>query len=830
MTNDARNAAIQTAYDWFAGRNWKAFPYQQAVWDTYLDGESGLIYTATGTGKTYAAWFGPLLEWLIEHPDADKRADAKPPPLRVLWITPLRALAADTEGALRTPLAELGINWTLETRTGDTSSVVRSRQRKRLPSALVTTPESLSLLLAREDAATLFAHLEAVIVDEWHELMATKRGVQTELGLARLRRWRPALRTWGLSATMGNLETARDTLLGVGATGKLVHGQVQKPVTIESVIPATMERFPWAGHLGLKLLPQVIKVIESGQTSLVFTNTRSQTEVWYQAIIDARPDWIGEVALHHGSLDRKTRDWVEDGLRLGRLRCVVCTSSLDLGVDFAPVDNVLQIGSPKGAARLLQRTGRSGHRPGAESKVTCVPTHAFELVEVAAARDAVRAGHLEDRPPFEKPLDVLIQHMVTIALGGGFTAEALLREVRTSHAYRNLTDEEFGWCIDFLTHGGEALKAYPAYARIVERDGRYTVEQRVVAQTHRMSIGTIVSDTSLSVQYIRGAQIGSVEESFASRLKPGDRFTLGGKIVEFVRLRDMKVWVRKASSVRGIIPRWAGGLMPLSTELTRAVRTKLDEARRGEYTSPEMQAVRSILELQQRVSAIPAPDDFLVERTKTREGHHLYFYPLEGRLVHEGLAALFAYRLGQMQPITFTIAVNDYGFELLSPDPVPLDAALMTRLLDSESLAMDILNSLAAGEMARRQFREIARIAGLIVSRFPGGQKTTRQLQTSSGLLYDVFAKYDPDNLLMHQARREVLERQLESTRLKRAVDRLNEANLLLLDVKRPTPFGFPLLVEHFRETMTSETLADRVKKMQLALEKDFTPGKRVLG
>jgi ATP-dependent Lhr-like helicase len=824
MTSPTRQAAIQAATDWFTARDWTAFPYQEAVWNAYLDGESGLIYTATGTGKTYAAWFGPLLDWLLAHPNGGPLQNA--PPLRVLWITPLRALAADTESALAAPLADLGIPWTLETRTGDTSATVRSRQRRRLPTALVTTPESLSLLLAREDAAQLFAHLEAVIVDEWHELMATKRGVQTELALARLRRWRPGLRTWGLSATMGNLETAQATLLGVGRTGRLIHGSVHKPITIESIIPATMERFPWAGHLGLKLLPQVIEVVESGQTALIFTNTRSQTEAWYQALIDARPDWIGEIALHHGSLDKDVRDWVENGLRLGRLRCVVCTSSLDLGVDFAPVDHVLQVGSPKGAARLLQRTGRSGHRPGAESRVTCVPTHAFELVEVAAARAAVRAGHLEDRLPLEKPLDVLVQHIVTIALGGGFEPDVFYEEVRTSHAFRNLTPLEWAWALDFVTYGGPALQAYPAYARVNERDGRFVVDKTDVARTHRMSIGTIVSDAALTVQYIRGAQIGSIEESFAARLKPGDRFVLGGKVLEFVRLRDMKVWVRRASSRRGIIPRWYGGLMPLSSELTEAVRQKLDEARQGRYEDAEMRAVQPILELQRQVSVLPAPDDFLIERTRTREGHHLFFYPFEGRLVHEGLAALFAYRLAQLRPITFTIAVNDYGFELLSPEPAPLDDALANGLLSTERLADDILNSLAAGELARRQFREIARISGLIVSRFPGGQKTARQLQTSSGLLYDVFTKYDPDNLLLRQAQREVLERQLEASRLARTLARLAESNLVRAETRRPTPFAFPLLVEHFRQTLTSEKLADRVRKMQLSLERDFTTGR----
>jgi len=487
--------------DWFKQRGWTPFEFQREVWSAYLAGDSGLIHAATGTGKTYAAWMGPLLEWITEHPNRKTWAKLPPPPLRVLWITPLRALAADTAEALSAPLTDLQIPWLLESRTGDTSAAVRARQRQRLPSALITTPESLSLLLTRPDAADLFRDLRAVVVDEWHELMATKRGVQTELALARLRHWRPDLRTWGLSATLGNLDTALETLLGSTprAPGKMIRGAVPKTLRIESIIPPQIERFPWAGHLGTKLLPEVLSVVDSGSSALIFTNTRSQTEIWYHAILNARPEWAGEIALHHSSLDRTVRDWVEDALRAGKLRCVVCTSSLDLGVDFTPVDSVLQVGSPKGVARLLQRAGRSGHRPGVESRVTCVPTNAFELIEVAAVRDAITAGHIESRSPFEAPLDALVQHLVTIALGGGFRADELLDEVQTTHAYRDLTDAEWAWALDFVTRGGEALRNYPEYARLSVENGQYIVTDKEIARRHRMSIGTIVSDASLRV-------------------------------------------------------------------------------------------------------------------------------------------------------------------------------------------------------------------------------------------------------------------------------------------------------------------------------------------
>ncbi|MFN8492501.1 MAG: ligase-associated DNA damage response DEXH box helicase [Caldilineaceae bacterium] len=822
------NASSSPILDWFHAQGWTPFPFQQAVWQADLQGESGLIHSPTGTGKTYAAWLGPLMEWMHENPPPYRTTRRNlAPPLRVLWITPLRALAADTETALAQPLVDLNLPWTIETRTGDTTSTVRNRQNTRLPTALITTPESLSLLLARENAAELFRDLHAVIVDEWHELMATKRGVQVELALARLRRWQPALRTWGLSATMGNLTVALRTLLGVAAyatgeipSGQLIQGDQSKTLVFDSVIPTRVDRFPWAGHLGLTLLPQVLDLIAASKSTLVFTNTRSQTERWFQEILEARPEWAGEIALHHSSLELKTRTWVENELRAGTLRCVVCTASLDLGVDFPTVDRVLQVGSPKGVARLMQRAGRSGHQPGAVSRVTCVPAHALELLEVSAAREAMRTGHIEDRRPVEKPLDVLVQHLVTIALGGGFQAEELYREVRTTQAFHALTPAEWQWALNFVTQGGAALNSYEQYRRVTEDDGRYLVKSRQVAQAHRMSIGTILGDATLEVQYLSGGKIGSIEESFAARLKPGDKFSLAGKMLEFVRLRDLKVWVHRAKGTKGLIPRWYGGSLPLSDELTEALRNRLAQARNGHYADAEMQALQPLFALQAKWSAIPGPDELLIEQTKTRDGHHLFFYPFKGRLVHEGLAALTAYRLAQRQPITFTLAANDYGFELLSPEPVALDAALVRELLTTANLLADILQSMNASEMARRQFREIARVAGLVLQRFPGGRHTIKQLQVSSSLIYDVLVQYDQTNLLLDQAQREVLQRSLEQSRLQRALLRIQQGAIMVRPTVRPTPFAFPLLADHLRQTVSSETVEDRIRKMQLTYER----------
>lgn len=822
---DARLAA------WFATRGWQPFEFQRDVWRAYTNGESGLIHAATGTGKTYAAWMGPVIEALAEQPTprkARRRADATP--LRVLWITPLRALAADTVQALRDPIDGLGLPWTVESRTGDTSQAQRARQRDRLPTALVTTPESLSLLLCRKDHADIFADLRCVVVDEWHELLSTKRGAQVELALARLRALCPTLRTWGVSATLGNLDVAADTLLGYDAHGhprarRLVRGIVPKDIEVEALVPESMDRFPWAGHLNTKLLPEVMRRLQGAQSAIVFTNTRSQCEIWFQSIIAANPAWFEFTAIHHGSLSRAQREDVEDGLKTGRYRVVVATSSLDLGVDFTPVDLVMQIGSPKGVARLLQRAGRSGHSPGRVSRILCVPTHAFELVEVAAARDAMRAGAIESRDPLDRPLDLLAQHLVTLALGGGFTRDAVLGELRTTRAYHLLTERELDWVIDFVTRGGEALRAYPEYARVVCDDGVYVVTDRRVALRHVLNIGTIVSDAAIAVRYLKGGRLGTVEESFVSRLSPGDKFIFAGTPLEFVRLRDLTAWVRKAKGMSGAIPRWQGARMPLSTELAAAVRDKLEEARQGAYIGAEMQAIKPVLALQAERSAIPRPGELLVERCETRDGYHIFVYPFEGRLVHEGLAALCAYRIAQLAPASFSFSCNDYGFELLSPDQAPLEEALEAGLFATDHLLHDVMQSLNAAELARRQFREIARVAGLIFSGYPGQSKSVKQLQASSSLLYDVFVNYDPGNLLVQQARREVLERQLEASRLGRVLERLSHSTVRLVDVERPTPLAFPLLVDMTRARVSTEKLVDRVKRMTVSAEKPTKSG-----
>ena len=808
----------QAVNAWFAERGWKPFPFQRKVWKAFERGESGLLHAATGAGKTYALWMAALLRGM-------RGQSAPGAGLRVLWITPMRALAADTIKALEAPASTLLPGWTGGLRTGDTGSAERARQTRNLPSVLVTTPESLTLLLSAADAHTRFKNLDAVIVDEWHELLGSKRGVQTQLALARLRLWRPGLVVWGLSATIGNLQVAQDALLGTGQ-GVLIEGANDKDIEIDTLLPKNIGRFPWGGHLGIQMLQAVIAEIDASPSTLVFTNTRSQSEIWYQNLLAERPDWAGLIALHHGSLDKGVRDWVEMSIKDGSLKAVVCTSSLDLGVDFAPVERVLQIGSCKGIARLLQRAGRSGHSPGRRSRVTLVPTNSLELLEAAGARRALKARQVEARVPPNKPLDVLVQHMVTMALGGGFRSEALYEEVKSAWSYRELGKEEWQWALDFVARGGQSLAVYPEYRRVLpDEDGIYRVPDATLARRHRMNIGTIVADATIQVKFLSGAKLGAVEESFISRLAKGDHFLFGGRVLEFIRINEMTAYVRRGSGRKGAVPRWQGGKMPMSSELAHAALACLEDAAAGHYLGPEMRTIQPLLELQQRWSDLPTARTLVLESLHSREGAHLFLYPFAGRSVHLGLGSLLAYRIARQRPATFSIAVNDYGLELLCPDEVDF-AALVQHptapehaLFSEDRLLEDVLASLNAAELAQRRFREIARISGLLFQGYPHQKKSSRQLQASSSLFYEVFRKHDAGNLLLTQAQREVLEQELELSRLRETLAEMRSRTLAFHEVPRATPFAFPLMVERFREKLSTEKLSDRVARMVRELE-----------
>lgn len=807
---------LKIAEDWFRQQEWQAFPFQSETWQAYLDGYHGLVNAPTGSGKTYALLLPILLEFMREFPDAREQAHNG---LRAIWITPIRALTREIQSSAQRAIHDLGLRWEVGIRSGDTSSSERQKQKRRPPEILITTPESLHLLLASKGYAKFFKNLQCVVTDEWHELMGSKRGVQMELALSRLKGICPALKVWGISATIGNMDESLGVLMGDSLESdrvKVIRADIAKAIEVISVLPDEIERFPWSGHLGLKMIEKVLPILESSQSTLIFTNTRAQCEIWYQNLLEAQPDLAGVMAMHHGSLSRELRDWVENALHANQLKAVVCTSSLDLGVDFRPVETVIQIGSPKGVARFMQRAGRSGHQPGVTSRIFFVPTHSLELMEGAALRQAVAEQRLESRIPYIRSFDVLIQYLVTLAVSDGFRPDEILPEVRSTFSFQSISDVEWSWLLDFITTGGASLHAYDEYQKVEIENGLYKVTNRRTALQHRLSIGTIVGSDALQIKYLKGSYIGTVEEWFIAQLKPGDIFWFAGRSLELVRVKEMTALVRRSKSTKGKVPSWQGGRMPLSSELSAFLREKMDEAQRGDWEDVELKKLGPLFEVQSERSAIPRKDQFLMEYFKSREGYHLLVYPFEGRFVHEGLGSLLAYRISRLQAISFSIAMNDYGFELLSDMEIPVEEALANGLFSTENLSEDIHASINETEMARRRFRDIAGIAGLVFKGYPGKQKKMKHLQSSSQLFFDVFHDYEPDNLLLLQAYEEVQTFQLEEARLRRALNRIHEQEILLQRPPKFTPFSFPILVDRLRERLSSEKLADRIRRMTL--------------
>lgn len=804
---------MKAGKEWFTYKGWKAHKFQRDTWKAIHDGHSGLLNAPTGYGKTFAIWFGVLQDFI----DSPKRKTG----LHCLWITPLRALSKEIEIAATTVSRDLNLPYSIGLRTGDTPMSERARQKKKMPEALITTPESVHLMLASKGYAETFRSLEFVIIDEWHELLGSKRGVQIELALSRLKALRPGLKVWGISATIGNLSEAKEILLGDDPDAVLIKADINKKIQIETILPDELEKFPWAGHLGLKLASKVLPVIHKSKSTLLFTNTRFQAETWYRQLLDSDPDLAGQIALHHGSLSEDTRKWVEDALHEGKLKAVVCTSSLDLGVDFRPVDTVIQVGSPKGVARFIQRAGRSGHQPGATSRIYFVPTHSLEIIEGSAMRYAVGSGKVEARTPFIRSFDVLIQYLVTLAVSDGFRPAEIYSEIKRTHCFNSVSEEEFNWCLAFITTGGKSLYAYDEFKKVIIEDGVYKVTDRRVAMHHRLSMGTIVSSTMLQVKFVTGKYLGTIEEWFISRLKPGDIFWFAGRNLEFVRLKDMHVQVRASNSKNGIIPSWEGGKMPLSSQLAETIRHQLNEYHHGRSKDKELEFLSPLLNEQAKRSVLPHDGELLIEKIKTREGCHVFVYPFEGRYVHEGMAAIMANRISLFKPITFSIAMNDYGFELLSDQDIPIEEAVDSDLFSTRHLQEDIQKSVNTTEMAKRRFRDIASIAGLVFTGFPGKQIKTKHLQASSKLFFSVFEDYEKDNLLLKEAYDELYDFQLQVTRLRNAFSRIEKQQIVIKYPERFSPFSFPIFTERWREKFSSEDIEARVKKIKAQIEKD---------
>lgn len=829
---------FQIIKEWLIAKDFIPFAFQEETWQHIVNNKSGLVNAPTGCGKTFSVFLGAVISFINGHPGNYQTKNKNG--LQLLWITPLRALAKDIGRAMEEVIAELGMSWQIGIRNGDTSMSERAKQKRNVPEVLIITPESLHLLLAQKEYPEVFKTLKIIAVDEWHELLGSKRGVQVELALSRiiglslqpsaLSLQQPSI--WGISATIGNLQQAQEVLLsslsqfGLKEKGFVtVTAKIDKPIDIESIFPDEIEKYPWAGHLGIKLVDKVIPIILQSKTTLIFINTRGMSEMWYRALLNACPDLAGAIALHHGSIEQELRFWVEENLHTGNLKAVVCTASLDLGVDFRPVETVIQVGSPKGVARFLQRAGRSGHRPGEVSKIYFLPTHSLELIEAAALKEVTKIKLIESREPRILCFDVLIQYLSTLAISDGFYPDNIFKEIKSTFCYQEITQEEWQQILHFATAGGVALQQYDDYKKIEIIDGLYKINNRRIAMRHRMHIGTIVSDPMMKVKFISGGFVGVIEEWFIAGMQSGDVFTLAGRTLEFVMIKDMTCIVRKSNAKKSRIPSWQGGRMPLSANLGFMLRKKFDEAaspksppKAGIYK--ELQILKPLFELQQYLSHIPKQNELLIEHIETKDGFHLFVFPFEGRLVHEAMAAILAYRISLITPITFSFAMNDYGFELLSDQPIPLDDTNAYILFSPDNLFEDIQRSLNSVEMAKRKFRDIAVIGGLIFQGFPGEQKKARHLQSSASLLFNVFSEYEPNNLLLRQAYNEVMEQQMEEQRLRDMLERIQKGKIVITFPKRLTPFCFPIKVDSMREDLSSEKLEERVKRMQMEPKK----------
>lgn len=811
---------------WLKLNKKKPFKFQTEAWQYYAEGYCGLVNAPTGFGKTFSIFLAAVIDEL------NTRATGKPRPgLKLIWITPLRSLAKDLARAMREVSQELELDWHIGVRNGDTPQNEKLKQKKQMPEVLIITPESIHLLLAQKNTLGYFDQLQCIVADEWHELLGSKRGVMTELGISRikglLRERHPErlLRIWGISATIGNMEQAMEVLVPYEEVLKtIVRTDLEKKIVIKSILPDHIDMLPWAGHLGHKLAHKLLPVIHKSKTTLIFTNTRGQAELWYQTLLAQDENLAGQLAIHHGSIDYELRNWIEEAIHTGVLKAVVCTSSLDLGVDFKPVDTVVQIGSPKGVARFLQRAGRSGHSPYETSKIYFLPTHALELVEAAAIKEAAKTQNIESREPIVMSFDTLIQYLVTLAVGDGFDDEQIFFEVKQTFAFKELLPQEWNWIMQFISSGGSSLTAYTEFSKVSkDEDGLWKVKSRQIAMRHRLHIGTIVSDAMIKVKYLSGGYVGMVEESFISRMKPGSSFSLAGRVLEFVMIKDMMAMVRKSRQKQAMSPSWMGGRISLTANLGSILRQKYNETLYESHQEEELDFILPLFQKQALVSHVPKNDEFLIELISTRDGYHFFAYPFEGRQVHEIMASLIAYRLGRIKPITFSIAMNDYGFELLSEQAIPLDESNIKALFSPANLTDDIIASINATEMARRKFRDIACISGLVFQGYPGKYIANKHLQSSAALFFNVFSDYDKHNLLLRQAYDEAFYQQIEEPRLAAALHRIQASKIIMVKTDRYTPLCFPIKVDSLRDNMSTEELSQRIARMTAEAERKNT-------
>ncbi len=785
--------------DWFAARGWTVRRHQMEMLQAAGAGRHALLTAPTGAGKTLAG-FLPTLVDLIDQPDFDG--------LHTLYISPLKALAVDVKRNLLTPIDEMDLPITVETRSGDTPANRKARQRVKPPQILLTTPESLNLLLSQEDSFTLFANLQHVIIDEVHAFASGKRGDLLSLSLARLQRIAPDMKRSALSATVADPDDFRAWLAPYGDIDAVTHvlGDEGAPADIAIMIPETPEgekiRVPWAGHAGVYAIPQVMEQIKANRMTLVFTNTRFLAEYIFQKLWDINED-ILPIGVHHGSLSKEARRKIENAMATGKMRALVCTASLDLGVDWGDIDCVIQMGAPKGSSRLLQRIGRANHRLDVSSKALLVPGNRFEYLEAQAALDAVNEGKRDGEPFRPGGLDVLAQHVMTCACAAPFQEDDLLDELQSSLPYSALDKDTFDRVLSFTRDGGYALKAYDKFKRL-RRDAKgvwHLVHPRFATQ-HRLNAGIIVDAAMMTVRFKNGRNLGKVEESFAAMLSPGDTFFFAGMSLELVKMDTSDVVVR-ATKKAAMIPSYMGARLPLTTHLSDRVRGLLTD-RAGWARFPD--DVREWLEMQDHRSRLPEPGELLVETFPHKGLHYMAAYSFEGWNAHQSLGMLLTRRMETrgLKPIGFV--ANDYALACWSVEPVTDPAPLFS----ADILEDEFFDWIEGSYLLKRAFREVAVISGLVDRQHPGKRKTGKQVTFSTDLIFDVLRKYEPDHLLMQAAWADARARMTDVARLGDLLDRA-AGSMVHVDLDRVSPLAVPVLVmigrEHVAQGATDDAL-----------------------
>jgi ATP-dependent Lhr-like helicase len=778
---------------WFAARGWRPRRHQLEMLEAGRAGQHALLIAPTGGGKTLGGFLPSLVE-LSERPPPNTK-----PGVHTLYVSPLKALAVDVHRNLTIPAQEMGLPLRIETRTGDTPVAKRQRQKVSPPDILLTTPEQIALFCAWEGARDWFSDLRCVIIDEIHALHGSKRGDLLNLGLARLQSFAPNLRRTGLSATVNDPDMLRRWLSPHPGRAELILGDPGAPPIVEVLV--SKGEVPWSGWTARHAMEEVYQAIEGARTALIFVNTRFQAELAFQALWEIN-DQALPIALHHGSLAPEQRRRVEAAMARGELRAVVCTSTLDLGIDWGAVDLVIQLAAPKGSARLIQRIGRANHRLDEPSRALLVPAHRFEMLECQAAREAVADNDLDGDPERVGARDILAQHVMGACCGEPVEANALYAEVTTSAPYRDLTRPEFDRVLEFVSTGGYALKTYDRFRRIVQgRDGLWRVRNPETAQRHRMNVGAIVEVPMLSIRLgtgksrAGGRKIGEMEESYIEQLSPGDTFLFAGQVWRFEGVEGLDAFVTRAPpGAEPKVPSWGGSKFALSTYLARRVR-KMIADQPGWARLPG--DVREWMEIQRRRSVIPSEDEMLVETFSRGKRHYLVCYPFDGRLCHGTLCHLLARRLERAGRAPLGFVANDYALALWAMRP--LDDLDMDQLFQEDMLGDDLEAWLDESVMMKRAFRQVALLSGLIERRFPGREKSGRQVTFSTDLIYDVLRRHQPDHLLLECARADAASGQIDVARLGRLLKRI-KGRIRHAELERVSPFAVPVLLEIGRE------------------------------